>query len=86
MDDLFSAQGQKRGPWPSEQLAVYLGGKDSNPSAAIRSWSAFFIHDAAVQVCRFDTIEKRRIALGKLPAAIRPLVETEIKRIWKLVR
>ena len=84
MDDLFSSEGQKRGPWPSEQLAAYLSGNDPKPSPAIVSWGSFYIHDAAMQVCRIDTREKRRMALGKLPAAIRPLVETEIKRLWPL--
>jgi len=84
MDDLFSAQGQKRGPWPSEQLVAYLSGNDTAPSPAILSWSSFHIYDAAMQVCRIDTREKRRMALGKIPAAIRPLVETEIKRLWPL--
>ncbi len=85
--DLFAPPAaRERGKWPSEQLADYLEGRDANPVAAIRSWAAYYIHDAAVQVCGLATKEKRRTALGRLPDAIRPLVENEAKRIWPMVR
>ena len=76
----------KRGPMPSEQLAELLGGKitwaKANPM--IRSWAAFYIHQAARQIIGMTTTEKRRIALDKLPGTIRPQVETEIKRLWPI--
>ena len=86
-DDLFApAKPVAVGLWPSEQLAAYLGGKDTSPSPAIRSWAQFYVHEAAKQICGMDTKEKRRIVLGKIPDAIRPDVEAEIKRIWPLLR
>lgn len=86
-DDLFApAKPIVAGMWPSDQLAAYLGGKDVSPSPAIRSWAQFYVHKAAKQICGMGTVEKRRTALGKIPDAIRPDVEAEIKRIWPLVR
>jgi len=86
-DDLFApAKPVVAGMWPSEQLSAYLSGADDDPSPAIRSWAQFYIHEAAKQICGMDTKEKRRTALGKIPDAIRPDVEAEIKRIWPLLR
>lgn len=86
-DDLFApAKLVVAGLWPSQQLAAYLGGEDSDPSPAIRSWAQFYVHEAAKQICGMGTVEKRRTALGKIPDAIRPDVEAEIKRIWPLLR
>lgn len=68
---------------PSRQLADYLEGHDKEPAEAILSWSAFYIYDAAKQVLSLPK-DNRRAAIDKLPVHIRPLVETEIKRLWKL--
>jgi len=85
MRDLFSPVAPaKRGQWPSEQLADYLTGRvdPDDVASPIKSWAAFFIHDAAKQVMAIDTREKRRAALGKVPPHIRPLVEKEVMRLW----
>lgn len=83
-DDLFAQEA--RPIMPSAQIAELLSGKitwDDAPSS-IRSWAAFYIHDAALQVMRLSSAEKRRTALDKLPDAIRPKVEQEIKRLWPI--
>lgn len=88
MDDLFAPrmppEPKKRGQWPSEQLAEYLTGKvhPDDVAPAIKSWSAFFIHDAAKQVIAIKTKESRRVALAKIPPSIRGKVQDEIMRIW----
>lgn len=82
MDDLFSTEGQKRGMWPSEQLAAYLNGESAG-SPAIRSWAAIEIWNAAVFVSGLPTLEKRRTALEKIPVTIRPYVKDDMRRIWK---
>jgi hypothetical protein len=82
--DLFAPKEEPRGQWPSEQLNELLGGKiawDRAPPA-IRSWSAFFIYEAAQQLIKMPDKEKRRIALGKIPSTIRHVVEDEVKRLW----
>lgn len=87
--DLFApAKAVPRGKWPSEQLADYLGGlvDEDQVSPAIKSWAAFYIHDAALQVCQLETKEKRRTALSKIPPTIRQQVQDEVKRIWPIMR
>jgi hypothetical protein len=71
---------------PSEHLARLLSGRQSWDDApeSIRSWAAFYIHDAAKQVISLATPEKRRAALATLPDTIRPRVEDEVRRIWPL--
>lgn len=85
--DLFeAAQAMPRGKWPTEQLHELLSGHIAWDKAApaIRSWAAFFIHDAARQLVKMPDKEKRRMALGKIPGTIRPHVELEVKRIWPI--
>lgn len=69
---------------PSRKLADYLSGHDDNPDPSIQSWASFYIYDAAMQIIRLPGKERRRAALEKVPANIRPLVEAEILRIWDL--
>lgn len=81
-DDLFApAMPVKRGLWPSEQLAAYLSG-ESVGTPAIKSWASFYVWDAAQQICDMPSLEKRRIALGKIPAVIRPDVKDYMRKIW----
>jgi len=85
--DLFmAASGVVPGKWPSEQLNDLLTGKIKWDEAqpAIRSWASFYIYDAAKQLVTMPDKEKRRMALGKIPSAIRPFVEKEVKRIWPM--
>ena len=85
--DLFlAASGVVQGQWPSEQLNDLLTGKVKWDEAqpAIRSWASFYIYDAAKQLVTMPDKEKRRMALGKIPSAIRPYVEEEVKRIWPM--
>lgn len=85
-DDLFAPKEEPRGQWPSEQLNELLGGKIAwdKASLAIRSWSAFFIYEAACELIAISDKEKRRIALGKIPGTIRHVVEDEVKRLWPI--
>ena len=81
--DMFRApEPVKRGPWPSEQLATYLSGQ-GDASVAIKSWASLEIWKAAEQICAMPTLEKRRTALEKIPATIRPMVKDDMRRIWK---
>lgn len=85
--DLFMASsGVVPGKWPSEQLNDLLTGKIkwNEAQPAIRSWASFYIYDAAKQLVTMPDKEKRRMALGKIPSAIRPYVEEEVKRIWPM--
>lgn len=69
---------------PSRKLADYLSGYDADPDPSIQSWASFYIYDAAMQIIRLPVKERRRAALEKVPANIRPLVEAEIMRLWDL--
>jgi hypothetical protein len=72
-------------PRPSDQLADLLRGKlawDEAPEA-IRSWAALPIHQAAAQIVAAPDKGARRNMLGRIPASVRPHVETEVKRLWE---
>ena len=81
-DDLFAATVNKRGAWPSEQLAAYMKGDGAECSPAIRSWARFYIWDAAARICKMPSLEKRRAALAKVLDALREQVKDDMKRIW----
>jgi hypothetical protein len=73
---------------PSEQLADLLRGNmawDDAPEA-IRSWASLELYRGACTVLEQPCKEKRRNMLGLIPAAIRPHVEAEAKRIWAMRR
>lgn len=85
--DLFSATFEAaRGKWPTEQLSDLLTGKVKWEEAqpAIRSWASFHIYDAAKQIVLMVDKEQRRMALEKIPEAMRPYVKQEVKRIWPM--
>jgi len=75
-----------KGSRPSEQLTALLSGKvaweDAAPS--IRSWATLQIHMAAKQIVAQPERGLRKNMLGRIPASIRPHVETEVKRLWAL--
>ena len=70
---------------PSEQLASLLMGKTKWEDApeAIRSWARKPIFDAACMILKAPDQEARRRMLAKIPDAIRPRVEDEVKRMWR---
>ena len=73
---------------PSKHLADLLRGSlawDEAPES-IRSWARLEIYRGACAV--LDQPEKglRRNMLGRIPAAIRPHVEAEAKRLWDMRR
>ena len=71
---------------PSEQLEDLLMGrvKWNDAPEAIRSWARYAIHDAAKQIIAAPDKGARRNMLGRLPPHIRPMVEDEVRRLWKL--
>lgn len=72
---------------PSKWLELLLGGQiewDEAPEA-IKSWASKEIFDAAKTILsRGKTKEARQAMLAKIPAKIRPKVEDEIMRLWRL--
>ena len=69
---------------PSIKLAALLAGKTAWEDAddAVRSMARLPIHNAAVMI-RDEPSRARRVAmLAKIPATVRPHVETRVKEIW----
>lgn len=54
---------------------------DDTPEA-IRSWARKPIYEAACQILAAPDKGTRRNMLGRVPAAVRPYVEAEVKRLW----
>lgn len=73
--------------WPTEQLQALLSGETqwNEASPAIRSWAAFFIYRVALSILNMPK-EKRRAAIDRTPASIRPHLEAEIIRLHRLPR
>jgi len=73
-------------PRPSKQLEDLLMGRTAWDDApvAIRSWARLQIYEAARAICAAPDKGTRRNMLGRVPAPIRPRVENEVKRLWKL--
>jgi hypothetical protein len=71
---------------PSQKLEALLMGRVAWEDAddAIRSWARKPIFDAAKQILAEPEKGARRNMLGRIPAAIRPHVEAEVKRLWAL--
>ncbi len=71
---------------PSEQLADLLMCRVAwnDAPASIRSRAQLEIYQAAVQILAEPDKGRRRNMLGKIPAPIRPMIETEVKRLWAL--
>lgn len=71
---------------PSEQLHALLTGaiEWNDAPEAIRSWARFYVYQAARQILDMPTKGERRNALVRIPARVRPHVETEIKRLWSM--
>lgn len=71
---------------PSEQLRQVLSGQipmESAP-AAIQSWARFEIYRGALQVLGLPTKAARQAALQKVPSSVRPYVEAEVLRLWRI--
>lgn len=73
---------------PSEQLHAILTGQSPWEDApeAIQSWARLYVYQAAAGIVAMETVEERRGSIAKLPDFVRHRVETEIKRIWPLLR
>jgi len=71
---------------PSKQIEDLLMGRvpwdDAQPG--IRSCASKHIYDAAKQIIAAPDKGTRRNMLGRIPAAIRPKVEAEAKRLWAM--
>lgn len=73
-------------PKPHEQLRDLMMGKlawDDAPDA-IRSWARKGIFDAAKTILDAPDKGTRRNMLGRVPAAMRPHVEAEVKKLWAM--
>lgn len=68
---------------PSVKLAALLAGKTAWDDAddAVRSMARLPIHNAAVMIRDEPSRPKRATMLAKIPASIRPQVETRVKEI-----
>ena len=71
---------------PSVQRDDLLSGRVAwdDAAPAIRSWAMLEIYNAAKTVLAVDGKDNRRNMLAKIPPQIRPIVEAEIMRIWRL--
>lgn len=71
---------------PSEQLRRVLSGEIEMESApaAIQSWARFEIYRGAAHVLALPDKKARQAALQKVPPLIRPHVESEVLRLWRL--
>ena len=69
---------------PSVKLAALLAGRTAWEDAddAVRSMARLPIHNAAVMIRDEPSRSRRAAMLAKIPATIRPHVETRIKEIW----
>ena len=69
---------------PSVKLATLLAGKTAWADAddAVRSMARLPIHNAAVMIRDEPSRPKRAAMLAKIPATVRPHVETRVKEIW----
>lgn len=74
------------GKSPRKRIEAVLLGRvaldDEEPS--IRSACRLYIYQGAVEILSLGSKEARLRALGKLPPKIKPHVEAEALRIWKL--
>ena len=69
---------------PSVKLAALLTGRTAWEDAddAVRSMARLPIHNAAVMIRDEPSRPRRAAMLAKIPATIRPHVETRVKEIW----
>lgn len=69
----------------SQKLADLMEGRilwdDADPS--IRSWARLPIYNAAQGILKMPK-EKRRAAIDRAPVSVRPHLEAEIMRIYRL--
>jgi len=52
--------------------------------AAIQSWARLPIYEGACAILKLEKREDRKKALQSIPELIRPHVEKEVWRIWRL--
>lgn len=71
---------------PSEQLDALLRGEMMwiEAPSAIRSWAQMAFYDAARQIMAGKDRAARNRMLSRVPEGLRPMVEAEVKRLWKL--
>jgi len=74
-----------RGRRPSDRINAILRGEVelTSEDAGIQSACSKHIYDGAISILKLSTKEKRRRALDKVPALIRPHLEREVLRLHK---
>jgi len=70
---------------PSRRIDRVLRGEVAleDEDASIQSACSFYIHEGATEILAIKDKERRRRALMKIPALIRPHVEKEVWRIFE---
>ncbi len=68
--------------WRVDVLTGAVAMRDA--PAAIQSWVQRDIFDAAKEICAAPDKGTRRKMLERVPVAVRPYVEAEVKRLWAL--
>ena len=70
---------------PSVWLRRVLSGEVDMADAPdwVQSWSRLSIYQGAKEVLAIEGKEKRRAALARVPAKIRPYLEAEVLRLWR---
>lgn len=72
--------------WIRKQINDVLTGalplEEADPS--VQSNCRFYFYEGAVEILALPTKQARIAALAKIPALVRPHVEAEALRVWKL--
>lgn len=73
---------------PSERIKAVLSGEVlyGDECASIQSACTFYFYQGACSILKMETREKRREALSRIPASVRPFIENEVRRLWDLRR
>ena len=71
---------------PSQIIKHVLSGKVrlEDVDEGIQSWCRFFFYQGACAVLSRETKKERQEALKKIPEIVRPYVEEEAIRLWRL--
>jgi hypothetical protein len=53
---------------------------------AIQSWATYYFYEAAEEILALPTVKERRTTLQGIPLAVRPYIESEVRRLWQFYR
>lgn len=71
---------------PSQIVKRVLSGnvRLEDVDKSIQSWCQFFFYQGACAVLSMDTKKERQEALNKIPELVRPHIEKEAIRLWRI--